>query len=121
MSEDRVPSKIIRDTSAHQLCAIVADYDLVDVGSILSGNSVVFTHFQGQSHARLDRLYVSANLARTVNSYAVKHVSFSDHSLVTCTLGTKHRGSHFNWELWKMNETILSDEWFVKTVKGKLT
>lgn len=56
--QDRSSTRQRHDTSADVLNAMTCDYQLVDVGD---HEKVPFryTHFQGTSHARLDRIYVS--------------------------------------------------------------
>lgn len=72
------------------LNTLVQDSNLVDVGWVLSkSNATQFTHYQRENHARLDRAYISSGLVPMCQNYAVKHVSFSDHSLVLFTLGAK--------------------------------
>lgn len=81
-----------------------------------------FTHYQGESHARLDRIYVSAELAPSCSNYAVDAVSFSDHCLVSvCVGGKKQRQTKFNWELWKINDKLLKDDTFLAAVAAKKT
>lgn len=120
MPEDSVKNEPVRDKSALQLKALVDECGLVDVGDIFRGNQVQFTHFQGQSHARLHRVYISSDVMSMCCNYAVKHVSFSDHSFVMFEIGRKRKVSAFNWELWKLNEQLLTDDTFVQIVREKL-
>lgn len=84
---DRSNSGRFRDESALLLGGIVQSYGLEDVANCASsGGALLFTHFQGTSHARLDRVYVSDDLLRACRKYAVDHVSFSDHCLVSFSL-----------------------------------
>lgn len=62
---------------------------LEDVARCVTRGNVQFTHFQDQSHARLDRAYISLDLVLLCTLYVVQPVSFSDHALVTITLGKK--------------------------------
>lgn len=79
-----------------------------------------FTHFQGVSHARLDRIYVSSDLGPSCNDYSVEPVSFSDHCLVTvCVGGKKQSRAKFNWALWKLNEKLRKDDKFVSIITEK--
>ncbi|KAH7979086.1 hypothetical protein HPB49_008058 [Dermacentor silvarum] len=121
LPEDTTKDVLIKDQSAEALSSTVEEFGLVDVGDVLRENRVQFTHFQGRSHARLDRAYVSAELVPSCNHYGIKHVSFSDHSLVVFTIGSKVKASRFNWQLWKLNEKLLQDERFVnETAKVNL-
>lgn len=61
--EDRANKQPIRDKSAIFLSAIVQEHKLDDVASLFSDNNIPqFTHFQGNSHARLDRAFISTAL-----------------------------------------------------------
>ncbi|XP_042144937.1 uncharacterized protein LOC120837149 [Ixodes scapularis] len=72
-----------------------------------------YTHFQGTSHARLDRIYVSGDIINSMSNYQVKPVFFSDHCLVSVCFGPRRlRGVHQQWEHWKLNLRLLSDEQF---------
>lgn len=118
---DRVANMPIRDVSALYLNAMLHELNFEDAGCLLSGGKPPeYTHFQGVSHARLDRIYVSAGLVPLCCSYEVQHVSFSDHSLVTLNLGCAKTRPRFNWELWKLNAKLLQDDLFVDKVSQKL-
>lgn len=107
-----------RDASTAVLNEIVADFALADLGdNMSSAGTVRYTHFQGNSHARLDRVYASLDLVPDCDAYQVTPVSFSDHCLVSVTLGRgSKRQSAFCWGLWKMNNKLLQDEAFVEVV-----
>uniref|UniRef100_A0A4D5RYT2 Putative tick transposon n=1 Tax=Ixodes scapularis TaxID=6945 RepID=A0A4D5RYT2_IXOSC len=115
--QDRVNLTRVRDQSAFYVTDIVANNSLEDVTSVSSSNGVCFTHFQGSSHARLDRAYVSLDLAPQCAHYFVQPVSFSDHSLVMFTIGKKVKQPNWNWSLWKMNSCLVKDEVFTVQVK----
>ncbi|KAH9360548.1 hypothetical protein HPB48_016442 [Haemaphysalis longicornis] len=90
--EDRSNVEGTVDRSGKLLGRIAADNLLEDVAMIVEGGKgVLYTHFQGASHARLDRIYVSADLTPICNDYEVHEVSFSDHCLVAVSLGKKSR------------------------------
>lgn len=85
---DRAKNRPVRDKSALFLSELVHDYNLEDIGQVLHSDvRPNFTHFQGESNARLDRVYVSLELLPKCNKYDVKPVSFSDHSLVMFEIG----------------------------------
>lgn len=120
-AEDRVKARPVRDKSALLLNTLIHEYQLEDVGATLAcGQLLEFTHYQNQSHARLDRIYVSMKLVSCCSSYKVHQVSFSDHALVMFTLGRKQTKSRFSWDLWKFNAKLLGDETFVNEVKDLL-
>ncbi|KAG0425165.1 hypothetical protein HPB47_027659 [Ixodes persulcatus] len=109
-----------KDSSATTLRGVLRDNDLVDVTSRFPGFMLRYTRWQGGSHARLDRLYVSSGLLAGAASYSFKMVPFSDHVLVTTKprsdVATKRRvrGS------WKMNITILDSQEFSARVQQRL-
>lgn len=83
---------------------------------------MLFPHFQGASRARLDRIYLPVSFLHSVNNYIVKPVYFSDHCLVTVTIGkSKRRKAGFNWSLWKLNGKLLEDKKFDDTIKNLLS
>lgn len=51
-----------------------------------------YTHYQGATHAYLDRICVSVELAPPCIDYSVDAVSFSDHCLVPSVLEAKNSG-----------------------------
>lgn len=102
----------VSDQNAFYLNDVVADNSLEDIAHVSSKSSVHFTHFQGFSHARLDRAYVSLDLIPLCDHYSVLPVSFSDHALVMFTVGDKVRKPRWNWSLWKMNSGFVNDEVF---------
>lgn len=106
--DDRAGVGTSIDRSARLLNNLVDNCDLVDVGKYNSKERPLqFTHFQGTSHARLDRIYIKVSLTRHVTSYKVKPVFFSDHCIVTATLGRRTTKAHkFDWQQWKMNVTF---------------
>lgn len=119
---DRANCHVVRDKSAEVLNMLISENNLEDLGSVLTdGVRPQFTHFQRGSNARLDRLYVSLELAALCTGYEVKPVHFSDHCLVVTTLGNKERKARFNWETWKLDTKLLNDEAFdgvvVKEIK----
>lgn len=74
-----------RDSSVTQLKRLIHDQDLLDVG--LGNNTTIkYTHWQGTSHARLDRIYVSGDLCPDTAEYKVTPIAFTDHALVTIWL-----------------------------------
>lgn len=106
-----------RDASADFFAGLVARLELVDAAHLARGGKCSrFTHHQGASQARLDRIYVSADLAVLCENYNVEPVSFSDHSLVMVTLGKKKQ-RRMCYETWKFNAKLLNDEVFVEAIK----
>lgn len=114
---DRTTKIGSNDKSAEFLKELIQEHEIVDVAECLEGErEVQYTHFQGSSHARLDRIYVSLQIIPTCNIYNVLPVSFSDHCLVKCDVGFKKRSNSFNWDLWKLNVMLLRDESFINFV-----
>lgn len=118
-ARDKSSSTPYRDVSTASLCEMVNDFGLEDVGECVgSGRDVQFTHFQGASHARLDRVYISAELLPWCCDYSVFTVSFSDHCLVSFCLGSKIENTNkFTWDLWKFNDKLLEDDIFMEQVR----
>lgn len=113
-ARDKTGNTPYREASTIKLADIINDYALEDVGEcISSGHGVQFTHFQGLSHARLDRAYVSLDIVPLCTDYCVNPLSFTDHCLVMFTIGSrKGRKRKFNWDLWKLNNKLLDDDVF---------
>lgn len=113
---DKTSGKKHNDASTAVLRDMTAEFHLEDVGECLcSGKSVIFTHFQGTSHARLDRVYVSAEFIPLCRDYSVTPVAFSDHCLVSFCVGKQRRNNKvFSWDLWKFNANLLKDDEFCK-------
>lgn len=59
---------------------------------------------------------MSSELVAVCYNYDVKAQLFSDHCLVTVSLGLKKK-SKFNWEPWKLNSRLLQDGLVVERVK----
>lgn len=119
---DKTSRSAFRDKSTDLLTDLIKEYDLDDVAECLqTAHGVEYTHFQGTSHARLDRIYVSLDMVPKCNNYHVVPMSFSDHCLVKCLIGTKKHSCSFNWDLWKINAKLISDKTFIDTVKNKIS
>lgn len=109
-------------TSVLLLQEAATDYCLEDVGdTLLEAKNVEFAHFEGTSHAHLDRAYVSFDLLPECCDYAVTPVAFSGNCLVSFSLGgRKEKANQFNGRLWKMNSKLLQDEEFKTQVTEKI-
>ncbi|KAH9364943.1 hypothetical protein HPB48_017962 [Haemaphysalis longicornis] len=73
------------DPSLKELQKLLRDFDLQDVADGTPALAPAFTHWQGDCHARLDRVYVSSELMCMNVSSRVTPVAFSDHGFVTVT------------------------------------
>lgn len=102
-ASDKTSSTPYIDASTECLKDLFNEFGLEDVGDcIRKGQVLKFTHFQGLSHARLDRVYVPLDLVPLCQDYHVSPVSFSDHCLVQLSLRSKNDSKNlFYWELWK--------------------
>ncbi|KAM7313774.1 hypothetical protein ISCGN_003567 [Ixodes scapularis] len=100
------------DVSRGELRKLLRDFDLQDVQECAPGPCLEYTHWQGSSHARLDRVYVSSELAAGSSAYDVQPLAFSDHALVTVAVGMAARPKNPSswWSGWKLNESLLEDE-----------
>lgn len=107
------------DRSAEVLSLIVEKAGLIDTGA--SSSLPSYTHAQGSTHTRLDRIYVSSVLISPEMSCRAEPVSFSDHCIVTTQIG-KNTRSNFrpNWALWKLNSTLVNDGDFISRVRVAL-
>lgn len=114
---DRVNSTGVRDKSSDVLGKLITENDLEDVYECVAANrEVIYTRFHGNSHARLDRIYLSLDVLPMCHDFSVEPVSFSDHCLVVCRIGMKKQRKVFNWDLWKLNALLLKDEPFLEAV-----
>lgn len=110
---DRGPTKSRIDKSARLLLDITEESNIFDAALFQQEqNPLPYTHFQGSSSARLDRIYCSVDLIHNLNGYTVDPVFFSDHCLVSLTFGMKQKKKSIDWKLWKLNCQILKDETF---------
>lgn len=118
-ASDKTSRRPHSDASTCVLAELVNEFNLVDVaGCLEGGRAAQFTHFQASSHARLDRMYISLDLVPVCHEYHVKPVSFSDHCLVTVTIaGNKTKSQGFDWQMWKLNSKLLSDDSFQADVE----
>lgn len=85
---DRSNELVRPDKSAQFLSEMTERFDLEDVATVQQKQQAFrFTHFQRSAHAKLDRIYISVELAGSLSNYNVKPVFFSDHCLVAVTIG----------------------------------
>lgn len=95
-AEDRTTMPTNLDASEAILQTMLQDNVLVDL-ACGKDELIQYTHFQGASHALLDRIYVSGNLYHFIN---VKPIFFSDHCLVSaCNGPRRQRFPRKQWEL----------------------
>ncbi|CAN7986022.1 unnamed protein product [Ixodes hexagonus] len=115
-AEDRALLQTRYDRTASILKDLLQEHNLVDV-ACRKDMSLRFTHFQGVSHARLDRIYVSGEVFTSMARYNVRPIFFSIHCMVSVRFGDKApRLFRPKWELWKFNVSLLKDEKFSKRV-----
>ncbi|CAN8031064.1 unnamed protein product [Ixodes persulcatus] len=94
-ASNRARTSVVIDRSASFLQDTTEDCYLVDIGSLnFCQNKLAFTHFQGTSHARLDRISISSFMFHNISSYKVTPVAFIDHCLVVVVVG-KGAGKEF--------------------------
>lgn len=100
-----------QDSSLGELRKLLRDHDLQDVTEFTGVGDSKYTHWQGECHARLDRIYVSSEIARTTQAYRVCPVAFSDHAIVSAFFGKReHRKRESGFDSWKLNESALEDK-----------
>lgn len=110
---ERECSKRLRsDASRVELRKILRDLDLVDAKEYASTEDPAYTHWQGDCHANLHRVYLSGDLRTASPVLEVWPVAFSDHAIVTVTLGRPAPRVQKStwWSGWKLNESLLEDK-----------
>lgn len=118
--DDRSTGNRRYDSSTGVLSDLISEYGLVDIGST-KGSTVHFAHFNPFSSARLDRTYISTVKCSIVRDYVVRPIFFTDHCMVSVRVGPRGwRAPPIPWELWKLNNSILSDELFQHSVAACL-
>lgn len=118
--QDRSKPRSRFDQSAATLCDLVHDNGLVDVGQE-KGSAMHFTHFQCTSNARLDRIYISSEEMPSISDYIVRPIFFTDHCMVSVCIGrSRPRSVLPQWDLWKLNTSLLADELFCKRISDCL-
>lgn len=101
-----------QNSSAEAPLSLVSYHNLIDVEACRD-TKVQFAHFQGTSHARLDRMYVSNFFKDQVTGHNVFTISYTDHCLVPLRSGSpKFRSSHHYWRSLKLNVSLLGDGTF---------
>ncbi|KAH9367285.1 hypothetical protein HPB48_017214 [Haemaphysalis longicornis] len=99
------------DPSLKELQKLLRYFDLQDGADGTPAPAPAFTHWQGDCHVRLDRVYVSSELICMTASSRVTPVAFSDHSFVTITFENGDARSNKeiatpSWQLWKLTESL---------------
>ncbi|SCV66134.1 hypothetical protein ANAPC5_01332 [Anaplasma phagocytophilum] len=119
---DKSSQTAVSDSNLSVLRNMVISCGQEDVGaSCALTHSLRYTHFHASSQARLDRIYLSCDMLQQVRDYSVQSVFFLDRCLVGFKVGKKESAaSKFNWNLWKVNGTLLNDQQFIETVAGLL-
>lgn len=108
-----------QDSGIGELKKLVKDFDLRDVTEFVDTPDLAYTHWQGECHARLDRIYMSSCYAESTTGYYVSPVAFSDHAMAAAGIGKQKRGQKrpSSWDTWKLNENALEDEQLQKAVQ----
>lgn len=95
-TSDRAGAHVSIDKSAKLLEEVTCVACLVNVGKLkIREGALKYSRFQGASHARLDRIYVSVLLSSAVSRYYEKPVCFSDHCIVVCDIGDSAKRQTF--------------------------
>lgn len=108
------------EKSVCELKRLLNDFDLEDVTSRTGITGLRYTHWQGRSHARLDRIYISGEWRFRTESYHVAPLPFTDHSLVLYSCSEGRRPEHRSQALWKLNESLLEEDDFVQHITNML-
>lgn len=95
----------------NSLSALSKELKLIDVWRLLNPQKKEFTFFRNTSAARLDRFYVSEELAPKISNCQIIPVSFSDHSCVQLDIRSdcSLRPPPYGRNTWKLNTTLLND------------
>lgn len=108
-----------QDSSMAVLRKLFTVHDLQDVTGAINAPDPGYTHWQGNCHSRLDRVYASSDIAKVAAAYHVEPLAFSDHALVAVRFGKRALTRQEPcWQSWKLNESLLDDDEVVKEVKG---
>lgn len=94
----------------------------LDIGALCSRrHDFSYTHFQNAAHTHLDLIYASVGVLRAAHNYCVQPIFFTDHCFVSVKVGRKENPtSRFDWRLWKLNRTLLTDQKFADIVRQLL-
>ncbi|CAN8019052.1 unnamed protein product [Ixodes persulcatus] len=112
LAERDCSKRLKADVSRVELRKLLRDFDLVDAKDNEKTVDPTYTHWQGNCHARLDRIYLSGELSAMTPVLEVLPLAFSDHALVTVTLGRPVPQTQKSswWSGWKLNESLIDDE-----------
>ncbi|KAM7314861.1 hypothetical protein ISCGN_004645 [Ixodes scapularis] len=122
LAERDCSKRLKADVSRPELRKLLRDFDLVDAKDNEKTADPTYTHWQGNCHARLDRIYLSGEFSAMTPVLEVLPLAFSDHALVTVTLGRpvpRTRKSSW-WSNWKLNESLIEDEQLRTQIKELL-
>ncbi|KAM7309595.1 hypothetical protein ISCGN_006599 [Ixodes scapularis] len=122
LAERDCSKRLKADVSRLELRKLLRDFDLVDAKDNEKTADPTYTHWQGNCHARLDRIYLSGEFSAMTPVLEVLPLPFSDHALVTVTLGRpvpRTRKSSW-WSGWKLNESLIEDEQLRTQIKELL-
>lgn len=119
LPEDRSGQARFRDQSSFYWTDLMTQNTLDDVACVVSEGNVQYTYFQGHSHARQDGVYISLDLLSHCAFTTRCIQSFSDHSLAMFILGNKVKTQKWNWFLWKLNSSLVNDEFFQALVSDR--
>lgn len=96
-----------------ELSRLVESFRLRDAWRVLYPGHTVYTYFYPTGCSRLDRVYVSANLAAHVRRAEVKPVAFSDHCAFLTDVVLPQERFVRRHSRWKLNCGILTDDVFI--------
>lgn len=111
--------RLVSDVSRVELRKLMRDFDLVDMKNHSEMEGPTYTHSQGSFHARFDRVYLSGEFTVSKITSQVQPLAFSDHALVTVTVGRPAPRSKKSswWSGWKLNESLLEDDTLCVQIK----
>ena len=102
-----------------ELRSSMSDFGLVDSFRYLNPRTKNFTWFghQATQASRLDRIFVSPQL---LGDCSTEFFPYSDHKFVHCSLFLDTNSGRHGKSYWKLNNSILSDDYFKQKIENLL-
>ena len=118
---DRSPAHKDQTRVTEQLKSTIKSKKLMDIWRLQNGSSRDFTFTGTKSMARIDRIYMTKELADVTYNMSIEpNYEISDHNLITAKIMAKNT-PYYRTGMWKMNAEVLDDQEFKKATKTMLT
>ena len=106
---------------SEDLKSLVKAYDLTDMWILKKKNESSFTRIGNQGASRIDRIYISREMEKSVNSIQHEHVLFSDHYAVRASIGDVNRKTSFmRASYWKLHPDTIKDKGNKEIIREKI-